>query len=739
MSFLGAGFLAGLIAIGMPLAIHLFAKRKRVHMPWGAMRFLAEARPNWKKRTLRLQDWLVMLMRIIAVALLVLAFARPLIQRPVPPASGEEFVLIVDRSASTALDDNAILRQIDQETEAVLNAIPEDARLRFLVNGIGRELRELPPLATDSLNDSRNRNHWLAALKELKPGVENIDWPGAIDQAISYPTLNPGSDARQIIVIADAAAYGFPRSEMTNVQTIQDAWNTSSNPVALLPVGLHHPARENSNLCVDSIVADRQRVTPGEDAVVRATVTNRGLATSAPATAYWSGQNESSTLTEAKIPPLDPGMRHEMVLRRAFPNAGSQALQLRVDATVESDALMRDNTAGVVVDIVDRVRVISVTDDAPERTGDDGQRFAQSAFAAAVGGTNSIFKLESVKINAFPALPLDDVAVVVWSAGDRDPNAVAASENKLHYFVSAGGGLWLRPPVSLDPAPYNAVFFPHDFGLSPAAIDSVTSAGEPDGQQPIGLRPATGESKLQQLGLASLTELQSRRHFQLRDPMPPSSEVLAEFEGGDPFLVVRRLGSGRVGMTTLNGNPEWGNLAACSGYVPFVRELLWHLAANHLPNPNLSGSDTTPWRQLSGEDSVRLPNGEWIAAEKIDASFSQLSSAGLYLVESSADGSHSPYSVARVAEESNIRAVPSDYLETLDQLDGLAVIDPNRLPDFLSSESPAKKSTEPTATRDREITLWLLVALIGFLFLELVTAQHLMARRRKASGHALVK
>ena len=88
MSFLGAGFLAGLLGILAPLAIHLFSKRKRVHMPWGAMRFLTEAKPKWRKRTLRLQDWLILLLRIAAVALLALAFARPLIQLSVSlPAS----------------------------------------------------------------------------------------------------------------------------------------------------------------------------------------------------------------------------------------------------------------------------------------------------------------------------------------------------------------------------------------------------------------------------------------------------------------------------------------------------------------------------------------------------------------------------------------------------------------------------------------------------------------------------
>jgi len=738
VSFLSAGFLAGLFAIGVPLAIHLFAKRKRVHMPWGAMRFLAEAKPNWKKRTLRLQDWLVMVIRIIAVALLVLAFARPIVERSVPPASGEEYLLIIDRSASTSLGSNAIADLIFQRTEAVLDVIPEDARLRILVNGISHELHELPPLVDDSLNDTRNRSHWLASLKELKPAIHNIDWPTAIDRALGYPILNPDLGERRIVIIADAAIHGYPHADIIDKPTIVDAWNIESNSVALLPTGMDPQTREMPNLCVDSITPDRQRVTPGEDAVLRAIISNRGNTTSAPTTANWRGKNQSETLTETKIPPLDPGTRHELVLRRAFPNAGSQALQLSIFPADQTASLTIDNEAAAVVDIVDQVRVISVTDEAPELIRDDDQRFTQWAFAAAIGGSDSIFTVESIKINAFPALPLDDIAVIIWAAGNRDPNAVAVSANKLHDFVTGGGGLWFRPPVDLDINFFNTVFFPHDFGLSPAAIDSVATVTGSN-EQRVGLRPSTDGSKLQQLGLAALTELQSRRHFQLRTPIPPSSKVLSEFEGSAPFLITRQLGRGRVSLTTLNAHPQWGNLAACSGYVPFVRELLWHLAADHLPNPNLSSTDTSPWHLLGSEDSVRMPNGDWISAEKLNEKFSQLAAPGLYLVESADDGSHTPYSVGRIAGESDIRAVPEEYLKILNGIEGLTVLDADGLPDFQNLDPPAESPTRQSSSRNQEITLWLLIGLIGFLILELITAQQLLTRRRKSSGRALVK
>ena len=793
MSFVGAGFLAGLLGIALPLAIHLFAKRKRVPMPWGAMRFLSEAKPTWRRRTLRLQDWLVLLLRIAAVALLALAFARPLWERPAPPADGQQWLIVVDRSPSTELgsDGDRIAGQIQQQLADTLAALPETTRLDIFVNGSdhGTGLVRLPPSDGQPFNSARNQKSWLDSLQSLRPGAGTTDWSDAIRSALSFPPIPVDGDEsfdtnsrsfanRSVVVIADAAAEAWPFPAPEASDTALAHWErTTENSqgesisVALLPVGSAHADRKSPNLCIDHIAIDPPRATAGETVTLRATITNRGTEPAVPATARWSDSTDSASVSEAEIPDLAPGAAHELVLQREFATAGPAAVDLEIGT---SDALSADNQATAIVEIIDRLKIVTVTDEDPARIADNDIRFSHWAFATAAAASGSVFELVPLTINDFANTDLDEIAAVVWSANDRDPAAVKHAAEKLYRFVSHGGGLWLRPPPDINAEAFNEVFFPHDYGLSPAALAVPPLVASPEGQT-IGLRSpeaATDRSSdrsafsttdgLTRHALSSLAELQATRHLALRQPLPPTTSMLAELEGGKAFIVARQLGRGQVLLTTLDSHPKSANLAACSGYLPMVREMLWQLAGGGLPTRNLAPGDHGPWPQLGPEDAVRLPSGEWISPlppEASDRRDTPFVAPGLYLADvhkeeteekrQAANATDSPYAVGRIAEESNLAVVPDSYFETLATLKNISVVEAGKFSAHLAAiTQPAPDPIDPltlndnetpvpsNATQETEIGAWLLVALLGFLLLELISAQHLLSRRRRASGRS---
>ena len=787
MSFIGAGFLAGLFGIALPLAIHLFAKRRRVPMPWGAMRFLDEAKPTWRRRTLRLQDWLVLLLRIAAVALLALAFARPLWERPGPAADGQQWLIIVDRSPSTELgsDGKRIADQIHQQFSDTLATLPESTQLDVFVNGSDHSmgLLRLPPADGQPFNSQRNQENWLTSLKSLRPGAGTIEWSEALRTALSFPPIPATGEQdsrgtatrfeqRNVLILADAAEEGWPFAAADDSETAFTHWNrTIENPeqnlsVAFLPVGRNHDNRQAANLCIDRIDIDPPRATPGETVTLRATVTNRGTALALPAVTQWSDSTDSASVREAEIPDLAPGAAHELVLQREFNAAGPAVVKLEITG---GDALSADNQSTVIVDVIDRLKVITVTDENTARIADNDVRFSHWAFATAAAASGSVFELVPLTINDFASTSLDGIAAVVWSANDRDPKAVGHSAEKLYRFVSRGGGLWLRPPADANAEAFNQVFFPHDYGLSPAALASPSLTTPSEGQA-IGLRPpesddrssdqfpGTDSNGLTRHALSSLSELQAKRYLALRQPLPPTTTVLAQLEGGKAFILRRRLGSGQVLMTTLDSHPRSSNLAACSGYLPMVREMLWQLAGGSLPSRNLSPGAPGPWPELSSEDAVRRPNGEWISPLPADDGGQRETpfvTPGLYLVDrpnsrqENGKETESPYVVGRLPEESNLTAVPAAYFESLTTLDNLFLVEPGKFSDHLTAitqragepadpltlnetETPAPNN----AVQQTEIGACLFVALLGFLVLELISAQHLLSRRRRASGRS---
>ena len=76
MSFLNPLFLFGLAAAAVPILIHLFTRKRPREMAFPSLEFLAEVNRS-EIRRMRLRQWLLLLLRTLAVAALALAMSRP--------------------------------------------------------------------------------------------------------------------------------------------------------------------------------------------------------------------------------------------------------------------------------------------------------------------------------------------------------------------------------------------------------------------------------------------------------------------------------------------------------------------------------------------------------------------------------------------------------------------------------------------------------------------------------------
>src|SRR5690349_5513802 len=91
----------GLAAVGLPLAVHWLTRPRPVKVNLSTLKFVQEVVKQRRARH-RLQDALVLAARVLAVACLALAFARPLMSAAagVEKAAAVERVIIVDVSGS---------------------------------------------------------------------------------------------------------------------------------------------------------------------------------------------------------------------------------------------------------------------------------------------------------------------------------------------------------------------------------------------------------------------------------------------------------------------------------------------------------------------------------------------------------------------------------------------------------------------------------------------------------------
>lgn len=205
MTFLHPWFLAGLLAAGVPLLLHLVQRREPPTVVFPAVRYLLDATREHQRR-LRIRHWLLLLLRTLLIAALVLAAAGPTVRRSgVTSHAPSALVLVLDNSLSSAaiVGGTPRLAQLARAADGVLaRATPGDAVWLIVADGTARRG---DPAALR------------AAIRDLAPSTTRLDLGAALqaaDEVLATETL-PG----EIVVITDlqATALGAasPRAPVT--------------------------------------------------------------------------------------------------------------------------------------------------------------------------------------------------------------------------------------------------------------------------------------------------------------------------------------------------------------------------------------------------------------------------------------------------------------------------------------------------------------------------------------------
>src|SRR5581483_1665672 len=158
MGVLAPWFLAGLAGLTLPLYLHLLKKLKRPPKQWPSLAFF-ESRTQSSTHHRRLRYYLLLSMRMLWLALLVLAFANPFINRSaVALASNRLLLLVVDNSFSM----RAGTRLADAKAAAV-RVLSAKGASRAQVAAFGSQLR----LMTQPIEDQAALR---AAVLAIQPG-----------------------------------------------------------------------------------------------------------------------------------------------------------------------------------------------------------------------------------------------------------------------------------------------------------------------------------------------------------------------------------------------------------------------------------------------------------------------------------------------------------------------------------------------------------------------------------------
>ena len=198
---------AGVIAASVPFVLHMLRRTPSQKMPFSLVRFLKPSLPKMTKRS-TIEHWPLMLLRILALILIGLAFARPfqrmVVEGEVDESSTVRVAVLLDASAS--MRRNGLREQAVQHLRDVVATLDDTDVLS--VATFSQSTQTLISASEWRLSEAGGRE----ALIEKAIEAYEPDWMGthtgaamlnAADEVSQEETSGPRIQDRRIIVVTD--------------------------------------------------------------------------------------------------------------------------------------------------------------------------------------------------------------------------------------------------------------------------------------------------------------------------------------------------------------------------------------------------------------------------------------------------------------------------------------------------------------------------------------------------------
>src|SRR5262252_2021568 len=153
MSFLNPYLLFGSLTLAVPVLIHLVRREKSEIIPFSSLMFLLKV-PKRSIRQQKIKNLLLMALRLLILALLVGAFARPYMTQPAkPPANADSnrgTVLMLDTSYSMRYGNN--FDKLKAEAKKRIGSLRSNDRMAIVAFNDTASLLSRPTSDKNALN-----------------------------------------------------------------------------------------------------------------------------------------------------------------------------------------------------------------------------------------------------------------------------------------------------------------------------------------------------------------------------------------------------------------------------------------------------------------------------------------------------------------------------------------------------------------------------------------------------------
>jgi hypothetical protein len=530
MGALAPAFFAGLMAIAIPVVIHMIHRERRETVPFPSLMFLRKI-PYRSVRRQKIRHLLLLALRCLAIAMVVAAFARPFFEKKVAaaPAAGDsrEVVILIDRSYSMA--------NSGRWTRAVeaANTIAGQIRALDRVSVVA-----FASSAAQIVEPTSDRARVDRTLAVTKPGSETTRYASGLRMAAQ---ILGGSDLprREIVLISD-----FHRS----------GW--SPNDEVSLPVGvavrtIDVSRKETEDAAVASVSVARTQAGDRAHATVTARVTNLGnTPKTIDATLELAGRK-----VDTKRITIPARATSQAVFAGApvLSEASRGVVRITADSQPSNDAwfftVSEDLGAAALIIEPSRprgnmslfvTRALGVADDPPVRTS-----------------AKPVESVTTTDLRGRSLIILNETGLPTGTLGAE-----------LRARVKAGAMLFIVPGETGGPAGGPATTEWRT--VLPANMGPVVDRGDGGRWASVDFSNALFEPfRVSRADFSSVSVTKYRTLV----PTPDSAQVIAKLDDGAPLLVERAVGEGRILMWAGTLDPAWNDLPFHPLWVPLVHQL----------------------------------------------------------------------------------------------------------------------------------------------------------------------
>ncbi|HUT35988.1 MAG TPA: BatA domain-containing protein [Planctomycetota bacterium] len=565
----------GLLLASAPIIIHLLNRRRFRVVEWAAMEFLlASSRKN--NRRVRIEQLILLALRVLVILLVVLAIARPVVKRRALASLAERrrFVLLVfDTSMSMGYRDGSLTsydRGLAFAEELMASLREGDTWALVVAMGQGRAAVQEPSFDLDAARAAvaRDRLPLSDADSSLPRALE------AVEELLARAQEGP----KDVYLVTDLQRASWLGTGGSVAQ--EDAERAKRlarvGRLVVVDVGADAPA----NLAVTSLATEGALVVAGGETLLRAEVANFGPDTASGVGVHFLVDGFRQQKSPARA--IAPGGTAPLEFRHTFRAPGIHT----VSVELEADSLPRDDRRCLALDARESVHVLLV-DGEPGGEAFSGETdYLRRSLRPGDAAGLSLFQPEVVTVEGISGadLPRYDAVVLANVESLREP-VVATLES----YVRRGGSLLVFPGERVDHGFYNRALYRDGRGLLPCSLGNAVGDAN-DRKQAVHISDELGTHPFLRLfreqKVIRLSSPFFFRYCRLEGIAGGASlprdangaRVVCRFDGGSPAIVDAPLDKGRVVVFASTADDAWNDMPAWPAYLTLMQEVLSQVA-----------------------------------------------------------------------------------------------------------------------------------------------------------------